>query len=891
MSTPQDLPMTPLPLTSQQRDEIDRDLLEATSTFLKIINEDKEATTSDFMFMAIISQTLFRTSILLNRENMKDNLDLDMALEETLQKHPQLRAIIRHACQTRSFSRIADLKIFQKHQASDPVQSSQVEDRPDLLYDSFVRPYVGKAVDGFYEYLKNNDMKFTDGGMQRPYYAKFCSIVQSSGTGKSRLMTELRNKGVIVLYMNIRDSRDRGFPTRDLVPARILTEDTDCTQAEYTARCCAFFTAIFETLREDLDSKLPRLRSSNPDPVVKSWNDQMCDMRSNARSEFFQKVHSRYQETLAKIKIPNPGEKIDVNPAAPTAEETALKLGSMSLADENIMAPKLEGESFVTTSYDNMLMVLQRIFTEKKGEVSKNDPKLVIAFDEAHPLSNMSRKGFRPLHIIGRMINCYSNRTIAPVWVVFASTTSQVVDFSAPQSIHDSLRVAVGGQLTYPPYTHLGWDQNADPLFGTSANNVASFDHIVGFGRPLWKSIAGKHATTNILELAAQKLCKSKGFDANDANQALAILSQRFGLDICFGHPDAVSYLEKAVASYLRICFSTTEDRMWTFTGYPSEPILSCVAAIKLHGKPQDLNDVLGTLNKKVDGGMVEIGQSGELVSRLLLLLAKDLFVRKDPPEGVIRDLYYDGSGDAELIDCRKVSVIDFLEYLFGQTFWSRTVEEAKAAFQHAYINFSHWISMTEFISPPVPDQIDADSLSARCSAKEWTLRHWHRTSAVQCCHLQPLVDKMIPIYFDDPALGSDDLNRVSQMFISDKAGKNCHEHDLGLVTRTHDSIQCLSNLPYIALLLDLNVKPKLSVTFPEKEPNHAETDRCLRIYASGISQTTFPFLNQHPEVASRLRGLISRQKEAPSQTTLEALVKFGSTARLRNLQWELQDA
>ncbi|KAG1792728.1 uncharacterized protein HD556DRAFT_536222 [Suillus plorans] len=95
--------------------------------------------------------------------------------------------------------------------------------------------------------------------------------------------------------------------------------------------------------------------------------------------------------------------------------------------------------------------------------------------------------------------------------------------------------------------------------------------------------------------------------------------------------------------------------------------------------------------------------------------------------------------------------------------------------------------------------------------------------------HLQPLVDKMIPIYFDDPALGSGDLNRVSQMFISDKAWKNQHGQDLGFVTRTRDSIQWLSNLPYIALLLDLNVEPKLSVTFLENEPNLVETDRCLR--------------------------------------------------------------
>jgi hypothetical protein len=94
------------------------------------------------------------------------------------------------------------------------------------------------------------------------------------------------------------------------------------------------------------------------------------------------------------------------------------------------MTPKLEGESFVTASYNNILRVLQRIFTEDEDKVSNDDPKLVIAFDEAHPLSNMSRRGFRPSHTIGRTKN-----SDASVWVVFAFTTSQVADFSAPQSI------------------------------------------------------------------------------------------------------------------------------------------------------------------------------------------------------------------------------------------------------------------------------------------------------------------------------------------------------------------------------------------------------------------------------------------------------------------------
>jgi hypothetical protein len=65
------------------------------------------------------------------------------------------------------------------------------KDESEFLYDSFVRPYIGEAVDGFYDYLKKNHLKFMGSGRSRPYYAKFCSIVQSSGTGKSRLMTEV----------------------------------------------------------------------------------------------------------------------------------------------------------------------------------------------------------------------------------------------------------------------------------------------------------------------------------------------------------------------------------------------------------------------------------------------------------------------------------------------------------------------------------------------------------------------------------------------------------------------------------------------------------------------------------------------------------------------------
>lgn len=720
-------------------------------------------------------------------------------------------------------------------------------DTDEILYDSFSSPYIGLAAISFYEYLKNNNIEFRTSS--KSYYGKFCSIVQSSGTGKSRLILELRNKGVLVLYMNLRELSDIGFPNRDPVPARILTEcTTDCTEAEYTARCYAFFTAIFQVLWWDLGSKIPALDSRDLDAAINAWNDEMCDMHAEARTKFFEMVDFQYNMVL-----------------------------------------KSPRQSSVKQAFRDMVQAMPHIFAarekrkrneeERKDKYLFDEPKIVIAFDEAYPLNKLNSHGIRLSRILCSVINSYSSHDNTPVWVVFASTTSQVADFPPPQAIQNSMRVVQSGNSSFPPYHALGWDQFATPLGDMPANDVAKFCHIVRFGRPLWKSLM---PNGGVLKLAGQKLCDSIAFDSMATNQALAVLAQRFALDIRFGHRDTVSYIKTAVASHLRVCFSTTENGLWSDTGYPSEPLLSCVAAILLHQSPDNLPNALHVLENRIRSGMVEIGQRGDsLTSRLLLLLAKDLFIRRNPPETAIQHLLYNGSEHAELLDCQKVSIIGFLEYLFGTAFWSDSEagEEAKTVFQHAYINFSHWIPMEEFISPA--DSDFEDLASARCDPDEWTLRHWHRTSAVQCCPLQPLVDKMIPIYFDDPSLGPD-LKRMSQIFISDKVGRISNIGDPGYdTTRTHYSIECQSDLPYITLLLDLNVDsdPQLSATYLKRDPSHPETGRCLRIYASGINDTTFPFLNQHPTVAKGLQEILSRQKEA--------LVPQALRSSMCNVRWE----
>lgn len=202
-----------------------------------------------------------------------------------------------------------------------------------------------------------------------------------------------------------------------------------------------------------------------------------------------------------------------------------------------------------------------------------------------------------------------------------------------------------------------------------------------------------------VINIASQKLCGSSDFDAGKTSHVLAVMGQRFGLNVMFGHPDSVEHLEKGVASHLRVCLAATLDRTWRFTKYPSEPFLSCIAARELHGRPEDLKDALKTLLNAVNSGMIDMGQRGELASRLLWLLAKDLFIRTEA-KNVVTTMPL--KWDEHLMDCQMISVVDWLEFIFGPCVWDKEHTQASLAremFKDAYLNFSHWICMTTNIA------------------------------------------------------------------------------------------------------------------------------------------------------------------------------------------------
>ena len=218
-----------------------------------------------------------------------------------------------------------------------------------------------------------------------------------------------------------------------------------------------------------------------------------------------------------------------------------------------------------------------------------------------------------------------------------------------------------------------------------------------------------------MLDLAIAKLCysnTSKDYEKGDAG--LAVLSQRFALNVAFGHCDSLRFIERAIHSHMRICVSITQDRLWSSTEYPSEPYLSNAAAVAQweDGKQRDF---FWQLKLRIFTGMIDSGKSGELASRLLLLLAKE-YLHLKGMDNFSRGRFLltpaeNEHGREELFFCRPVRVLDYLEALLGldifkQEDGSQIDREAiESAYGSALLNFSHWGSMSSNIH--TADQTD----------------------------------------------------------------------------------------------------------------------------------------------------------------------------------------
>ncbi|KAG9079370.1 hypothetical protein FRC06_007773 [Ceratobasidium sp. 370] len=245
------------------------------------------------------------------------------------------------------------------------------------------------------------------------------------------------------------------------------------------------------------------------------------------------------------------------------------------------------------------------------------------------------------------------------------------------------------------------------------------------------------------------------------------------------------------------------------------------------------IGKALSQLHEAVVNRTIDKGQQGELVSRIVFLMGKDVAIRAlhaTPTSEMATD---PSLVSGELLDCKPLPVIRYLTTLFGG---NAIKQEHLDLFDGWYINFSHWIGMTGNIALP------GEGAEKVTKAKEWLLCHWKRTSALQCCHGQPSIDKIIPIYKlrrpSERRLSRDpDGDRVSFIVIQDKNRDRCADSFAPFnISPETAGIPRLGH-PYIAILADLGAGDyELACGF----------DGCknvLAVHAFGASPSTYKFL------------------------------------------------
>ncbi|KAF8523883.1 hypothetical protein BU17DRAFT_85317 [Hysterangium stoloniferum] len=136
--------------------------------------------------------------------------------------------------------------------------------------------YVSRSLEAFKFYMNQCFQRFLSAREDnKPYYGLHLSIVQSSGTGKSRLISELGRNDVFVVHMTLRDRTDKGFPPRDDIPANLLADKKANNSREPAKDAGLAFsgkevmTDAYKSLVHVIKGLLPKVIAGGTDPEMK----------------------------------------------------------------------------------------------------------------------------------------------------------------------------------------------------------------------------------------------------------------------------------------------------------------------------------------------------------------------------------------------------------------------------------------------------------------------------------------------------------------------------------------------------------------------------------------------------------------------------------------------
>ncbi|TFY74196.1 hypothetical protein EWM64_g9816 [Hericium alpestre] len=656
------------------------------------------------------------------------------------------------------------------------------------------------------------------------HYARYFAFVQSSGTGKSRIVDELA-KTLISTPVNL---AAKTFPPGDRQVRVWLgldsyeQSDRDASSLRLHAYLYAVLTTTLVNLKEIARSEnISTLTDDALDDIVKrrshelatSFHDHMAkDMTFEShgpfRDGFYKSVLGLANKFVSKAKRNHAGSSNFV------LEDTERGSSSCSVDVRSAAKDLLE---FIDPHYEDQ---------------SYKNPLLLLSFDESHDFTSVS--GNQHWSLFSEFQRVLWRIRDFPIFSVFLSTGGTFHLFSPHTDDSSSNRLQTVKLNIFPPVTETGFDELALKVRGDgswSLEQVVTDEFIAHLGRPLFASRydAGDTSVRNsIVGFAAQKLMgTSRGFGVLSPAQELACLAVRLPLEFRATSWSTRSMEREQVERHMRICLAATAGFEEMVTVAASEPLLAEAAFITMRNKKMP---AATALQNHLVSSNLSVGERGELIATLILLLARDAAV-------------------SHVQDSRIVSVLGFLAALFHPDDYETICEahparsthgeankSLKDSFANAKMWFNHFIKVNDF---EVVNQ-------------EYLWRLIVRGAAVVCANNMRGFDIILPILYWDSKLCAWNVTAILIQVKNDKSYTANVTHSLFTAMnprRTGVFAQGAKVLHIIRIVFALAAKDP-GVTAVQKSQRVAKPDTytAYDIWCAGCTHTTFPVIHRNED-------------------------------------------
>ncbi|KAJ7291273.1 hypothetical protein C8J57DRAFT_1704923 [Mycena rebaudengoi] len=658
------------------------------------------------------------------------------------EEHVEVHALLANAIKTGNYSLdTIRQQVPASYCARRPSSLTAMNAADPAVLQSFEAEFIGNS---HLTFLKTLDQYYRDSKVDE-VYSLSTSLVQSSCTGKSRVTYEAAKVRLTIL-MNIREvlPDQYAYPPSDEVVYGFLVGDRQESMERkillYSYHC--FLAALFSVMCDRLDI-LPPGESIALDWHTFMESDRTPSSPSPNRCNFFEDVVSR-------------AKKLELLRTTPQHHKEA-----------------------------------RRLLRHAKKHAGNDEAPVVIVIDEAHPLASKNTSDGRSFLRV--MEHALGSLKDLGIFTVFLSTNSKIEALTPPTKRHPSYRGGGNMGVLIPPLTEFGefdlfLGKAADLLRSGSLtlNRLLLPEYIVSFGRAQWRAMFAEDSPHDsekrldrVISFAKKKLNPSR----LNHTSLVAWLAIRLLLN-ADSTSDPGRHLQSVlVESYLRIAAA------------------QLVHASLLTDRPPNLFQVLGEYLKK---GILAKGERGELVSRLLMILAHDAATKHSVP-GLVSPLRYH----------RPVSLLAFLEALLQPDVY-QLVRKAlpvyknddndnpvplETAFVDAYLHFSHFVLAGDY-------KIVEDT----------HLRNFFlRGAAVQCRDNQVGIDAIAPMVFVNDADTPIYNSATSALQVQVKNRKVAQ--DLIVPTHLTRTESQSHERPLLSLVLELG-SPNNGVTFPSISPS-----------------------------------------------------------------------